>query len=101
MDNLFLLSFEQHILEQPFLRIEDVEVGSKLEGRVEKVLGRGVLVRLAEGITGWIPIEQSADVLPGSAKKNIGKEIMGWEKRFKEGSLIKCKVIISHELSLY
>jgi rRNA biogenesis protein RRP5 len=73
------------------LRIEDVEIGSKLEGTVEKILDRGVIVRLAEGITGWIPIEQTADVLP-DATKNAGKEIMGWEKRFKEGTKIKCRV---------
>jgi rRNA biogenesis protein RRP5 len=89
VDNLFLLSFEQHILDQPFLRLEEVEVGSKLEGTVEKIMDRGIVVKLADGITGWVPVEQSADVLP---KKNKGKELMGWEKRFKEGTKIKCRV---------
>ena len=92
MDNLFLLSFEQRVLDQPFLRIEDVEIGSKLEGTVQKIVDRGVIVRLAEGITGWIPIEHSADVLPAASKKGAGKELIGWEKRFKEGTTIKCKV---------
>ena len=92
MDNLFLLSFEQSVLDQPFLRVEDVEIGSKLEGTVEKVVDRGVILRLAEGITGWIPIEQSADVLPTISKKASGKDLIGWEKRFKQGSTVKCKV---------
>ena len=92
MDNLYLLSFEQRILDQPFLRIEDVEIGSKLETTVERLLDRGIVVRLAEGITGWIPLEQSTDVLPTTAKKNVGKEIMGWEKRFKLGTKVKCRV---------
>ena len=92
MDNLFLLSFEQRVLDQPFLRVEDVEIGSKLEGTVEKVVDRGVIVQLAEGITGWIPIEQSADVLPTASKKGSGKDLIGWEKRFKQGSTVKCKV---------
>jgi ribosomal protein S1 len=74
------------------LRLEDVDVGSKLEGIVENILDRGVIVKLADRITGWIPVEQTADVLPGTSKKSIGKDIMGWEKRFKEGSKIKCKV---------
>jgi rRNA biogenesis protein RRP5 len=77
------------------LRIEDVEVGSKLEGTIEKVIDRGIIVRLAEGITGWIPVEQSADVLPSTSKKSTGKELIGWEKRFKEGTKIKCKVCFS------
>ena len=92
LDNLFLLSFEQHILSQPFLRIEDVEIAAKLEGTVERVLERGVVMRLAEGITGWIPIEQSADVVPGSGGKMKGKDIIGWERRFKEGTKMKCRV---------
>jgi len=93
VDNLFLLSFEQHILDQLFLRLEDVEIGSKLEGTITKALDRGVIVKLAEGVTGWVPLEQSADVLPGASKKSVGKDIIGWEKRFKEGAKIKCKVL--------
>jgi DNA-directed RNA polymerase subunit E'/Rpb7 len=68
-------------------------VASKLEGTVEKILDRGVLVKLADGINGWIPVEHTADVLPGTTKKkNTGKELMGWEKRFKQGAKIKCRV---------
>ena len=88
-----MLSFEQHILDQPFLRLEDVEIGSKLEGTVEKVVERGIIVKLSEGITGWVPIEQSADALPGTNKKHTGKDLIGWEKRFKQGTNIKCKVL--------
>jgi ribosomal protein S1 len=73
--------------------MEDIALGSKLEGTVEKILDRGVLVRLADGINGWIPVEHTADVLPGTTKKkNKGQEIMVWEKRFKEGAKIKCRV---------
>ena len=92
VDNIFFLSFEQRILDQPFLRIEDVEVGSRLEGTVEKVLDRGIIVRIAEGITGWIPFEHSADVLPGPPKKQFSKDNISLERRFKEGSTVKCKV---------
>lgn len=67
-------------------------MGSNLEGTIEKVIDRGIVVRLAEGVTGWIPVEQSADVLPGTSKKSTGKELIGWGKRFKEGTKIKCKV---------
>lgn len=81
------------------MRLEDVEVASKLEGTIERILDRGMTIRLAEGVTGWIPVEQSADVLPGATKKNTGKEILGWEKRFKEGTKIKCKVRTSKELA--
>jgi rRNA biogenesis protein RRP5 len=93
VDNLFLLSFEQHILDQPFLRLEDVVIGSKVEGTVEKAMDNGIVVKLAEGITGWIPLEHTADILPGTTKKHKGKELVGWEKRFKEGAKVSCKVL--------
>lgn len=97
MDNLYLLSFEQRILDQPFLRLEDVEVGAVLEGFVEKTRDRSVIVKLAEGITGMIPLEHTADVLPAASKKHVTKDIIGWETRFKEGKSIKCRVGCSGE----
>jgi ribosomal protein S1 len=75
------------------LRIEDVEVGVILEGTVEKLLDKSVILKLAEGISGILPIEHSADILPGTTKHNIARENLGWQKRFKEGKKIKCRVI--------
>ena len=75
-----------------FLRLEDVELGTTLEGTIEKVGESGITVCLAEGISGWIPMQQSSDVLPGSDKKKTGKELLKWNKKFKEGAKIKCKV---------
>lgn len=92
VDNLFQLSFEQQVLEQPFLRLEDVEIASALEGTVERLLEKGIIVKLAEGITGWIAMEQSADALPTANKKAFGKQLIVWEKRFKEGSTVKVRV---------
>ena len=92
VDNLFQLSFEQRILDQPFLRLEDVEIGSGLEGTVERLLEKGIVIRLAEGITGWIALEQSSDALPTVSKKALGKQLIVWEKRFKEGSKVKVRV---------
>jgi rRNA biogenesis protein RRP5 len=99
VDNLFQLSFEQRVLAQPFLRIEDVEVGSTLTGTVERILDKGIVIRLAEGITGWISVEQSADALPTATEKAFGKQVMVWEKRFKEESVVKVKVRLCHHCS--
>jgi rRNA biogenesis protein RRP5 len=92
VDNLFQLSFEQRVLEQPFLRLEDVEIGSTLEGTVERLLEKGIILKLAEGITGWIAMEQSSDALPTAGQKAFGKQLIVWEKRFKEGSTVKVRV---------
>ena len=96
VDNLFQLSFEQRVLDQPFLRIEDVEIGSTLEGMVQRISEKGIVVRLAEGITGWVPVEQTADALPTEGKKAFGIQLIGWEKRFKEGSKLKVRAWITN-----
>ncbi|CCF32825.1 rRNA biogenesis protein RRP5, partial [Colletotrichum higginsianum] len=58
LDGMFLLSFEQNILDQPFIRLEDVPVGEVVSGKIEKVIVgengvSGLIVKLAEGITGY------------------------------------------------
>lgn len=87
MDGLFLLSLEPKILAQPFLRIEDVEVGSIVQGKVDKlILGpkgvTGVLINLAEGITGLVPETHMADVY-----------LQNPEKKFREGAPVKARVL--------
>ncbi|KAI9757772.1 MAG: rRNA biogenesis protein rrp5, partial [Candelina submexicana] len=87
MDGLFLLSMEQKILDQPFLRIEDVQVGSVVKGKIEKLIVnetgvRGVLVNLAEGITGLVPETHLADI-----------HLQHPEKKFKEGMSVTGRVL--------
>jgi rRNA biogenesis protein RRP5 len=87
VDGLFQLSFEKQILDQPFLRIEDVPIGQIVNGTVEKlVIGQdgvnGLLVKLAEGIIGFVPEIHLADV-----------KLQHPEKKFREGMKVKARVI--------
>lgn len=86
-DGFFLLSFEKTILEQPFLRIEDVPVGDVINGVVEKlVVGEngvhGLILKLAEGITGLVPEMHLSDV-----------RLQHPEKKFREGMKVKARVL--------
>lgn len=86
-DGLFLLSFEKSVLEQRFLRIEDVPVGDVVEGVVEKmVVGEngvhGLIVRLSEGISGLVPEMHLSDV-----------RLQHPEKKFREGMKVKARVL--------
>ncbi|KAI1862516.1 hypothetical protein JX265_009230 [Neoarthrinium moseri] len=92
MDALFQLSFEKHILDQPFLRIEDIPIGQVVNGTIEKlVIGQdginGLLVKLAEGITGFVPEIHLADV-----------KLQHPEKKFKEGLKVRARVISTDPL---
>lgn len=86
-DGLFLLSFEKTVLEQPFLRIEDVPVGEVVNGVVEKLIVgengvHGLILKLAEGISGLVPEMHLSDV-----------RLQHPEKKFREGLKIKARVL--------
>lgn len=86
-DGLFLLSFEKTVLEQPFLRIEDVSVGEVVNGVVEKLIVgengvHGLILRLAEGISGLVPEMHLSDV-----------RLQHPEKKFREGMKVKARVL--------
>ena len=87
MDGLFLLSMEQHVIDQPFLRIEDVELGSLVKGKIEKILMgslgiKGLIVSLADGITGLVPEIHFSDV-----------RLQHPERKFKEGMAVNARVL--------
>ncbi|KAK5955833.1 rRNA biogenesis protein rrp5 [Knufia fluminis] len=87
IDGLYVLSLEKSVIEQPFLRLEDVEAGKVVKGTIEKILigatgVRGLLVKIASGITGFVPNLHLSDV----ALKNP-------EKRYREGMSVKTRVL--------
>ncbi|KAI8966758.1 nucleic acid-binding protein [Daldinia sp. FL1419] len=87
IDGMFHLSFEKHILEQPFLRIEDIPIGEVVNGGIEKLMVNqdgvsGLLVKLAEGIVGFVPEMHFADV-----------RLQHPEKKFREGLKVKARVL--------
>ncbi|KAI9824997.1 MAG: hypothetical protein M1819_000626 [Sarea resinae] len=87
MDGMFIASMEPKVLSQPFLRIEDVTVGTVVKCKVEKLIVNakgvgGVLVNLAEGISGLVPEMHMADV-----------HLQHPEKKFKEGMPVTARVL--------
>jgi rRNA biogenesis protein RRP5 len=87
LDGIYLVSLEQRILEQPFLQIEDLTIGEVVKGKVDKLLINeagigGLLVKLADGITGLVPEMHMADV-----------KFLHPEKKFKEGLSVTARVL--------
>ncbi|KAJ5980771.1 hypothetical protein N7481_008069 [Penicillium waksmanii] len=87
IDNLYLLSYEQSVIEQPFIRLEDVTVGAIVKGKVEKLLVGatgmdGLIVSLADGITGLVPSMHFAD-----------SKLQFPEKKFREGLKISARIL--------
>jgi rRNA biogenesis protein RRP5 len=88
IDNFYYVSLKPSILEQTFLRLEDIPVGEIVRGTVEKlILGGtkgviGVLVKITDHITGLIPDVHLSDV-----------QMSHPERKFREGLPVKTRVL--------
>ncbi|CAD6443975.1 cfe07548-51c7-45c8-8d6d-b8eec6fe4037 [Sclerotinia trifoliorum] len=87
LDGVYLVSLEKSVLEQPYLRIEDLKVSEVVKGKVEKLIVNangvgGLLVNLAENISGLVPETHLADV-----------QLLHPEKKFKEGMSVTARVL--------
>lgn len=89
VDGVFLVSLEQKVLDQPFLRIDDVPVGQIVKGTFERFVINptnaqvgGMIMNLAEGISGLVPAMHMADVT-----------LMHPDRKFKPGQKLKARVL--------
>ncbi|EDN10819.1 conserved hypothetical protein [Histoplasma mississippiense (nom. inval.)] len=87
LDNLYLLSLERKVIDQPFLRLEDVTVGAVVKGKIEKLLIgpdgiSGLIVSLADGISGLVPGMHMSDT-----------KLQHPEKKFREGVQVSARIL--------
>lgn len=87
LDNLYSLSLERKVIDQPFLRLEDVTLGAVVKVTITKMLigesgVNGLIVSLTEGITGFIPSVHFADT-----------RLQFPEKKFREGMTITARIL--------
>lgn len=87
MDGLFIVSMEPKVIAETFLRVEDVKVGQIVKGTIEKLMLNergvsGMLVNIAEGISGLVLPIHMADVL-----------LQHPERKFREGSTVTARVL--------
>ncbi|ODH29330.1 hypothetical protein ACO22_03757 [Paracoccidioides brasiliensis] len=87
LDNLYLLSFERKVIDQPFLRLEDVTVGAVVKGKIEKLLTGpdgidGLIVSLADGISGLVPRMHLSDT-----------KLQHPERKFREGAQVFARIL--------
>ncbi|KAL8805230.1 MAG: hypothetical protein Q9182_002105 [Xanthomendoza sp. 2 TL-2023] len=87
MDGLFIVSLEPKVIAQPFLSIDDVQTGQIVRGTIEKLLIKesgvsGLIINLADGITGLVPEVHFSDI-----------HLHHPEKKFKEGAPITARIL--------
>ncbi|KAF7545721.1 hypothetical protein G7Z17_g8951 [Cylindrodendrum hubeiense] len=87
VDGVFQISFERTVLEQQYLRLEDVPVAAVVTCEIEKVVINengvgGLILKIAEGITGFVPEGHLSDV-----------HLQHPEKKFRQGMKVKARVL--------
>lgn len=87
LDGLFIITLNPSVISQPFLRIEDVQVGQLAKGTIEKMIvsGTGVtglVITLADGVSGMVNEMHFADV-----------KLQQPERKFKEGMSVTGRVL--------
>lgn len=87
IDGVYLASFEKSVLEQEYLRIEDVPVGNVVKGTIGRLIFQksgtsGLIVNLAKGISGLVPEIHLADI-----------QLQNPERKFKEGMAVTARVL--------
>ncbi|EPQ61392.1 hypothetical protein GLOTRDRAFT_124234 [Gloeophyllum trabeum ATCC 11539] len=82
-DGLLQLSMRPSILDQKFLQVSDVEVGSIIKGTIKKLTDSAMFVSISGSVDGVIWPNHYADI----ALKHP-------QKRFKPGSSIRCRVLV-------
>lgn len=92
MDGLFSISFAKSILDQQYIRLEDIPIGSVINGEVEKLIIKeqgvtGLIIKVAEGITGFVPENHMSDI-----------RLQNPEKKFRVGMKVKARVLSTNSL---
>ena len=87
IDGLFILSLKPSVIDQPFLRVQDVKVGQLVKATIQKLLigpdgVTAIILDLAKGITGLVPDLHFADV-----------RLQHPERKFREGMAVTARVL--------
>jgi rRNA biogenesis protein RRP5 len=88
VDNVYYVSLKQSVLDQTFLRLEDLVLGETVKGSVERlILGgskgvTGILVKLSDSISGLVPEMHMSDV-----------QLQHPERKYREGFPITVRIL--------
>lgn len=80
-DGLLLLSFEQKVLDQVFMQVDELAVGQQLKGTIHRLSEKGLFVNIQGSVHGVVWPAHYADI-----------KLKHPEKRFKVGGTVKARV---------
>lgn len=81
MDGVLLLSFEQKVLDQVFMTVDELSIGQVIKGTIRRLTEKALFVNIAGSVDGAVWPLHYADI-----------QLKNPEKRFKVGSSVKARV---------
>ncbi|ODV88206.1 hypothetical protein CANARDRAFT_26349 [[Candida] arabinofermentans NRRL YB-2248] len=83
VDNMYILTLDKKQIDQAFLRVEDIPIGSLVNGEVLKVItDKGLVLKISEAFEAFVPSTHMSDV-----------KLIYPERKFKIGSKVKGRVL--------
>ncbi|KAG1246557.1 hypothetical protein G6F68_014589 [Rhizopus microsporus] len=82
VDAMLVLTLQPSVLAEKYLRVTDIDVGSMVEGVVERIIPAGVILKLSKSISALVPAAHLADV-----------KLSHPEYKFKIGKKFQCRVL--------
>ncbi|CAG8745826.1 5447_t:CDS:2, partial [Acaulospora morrowiae] len=82
VDGLLLLSLQNSVLSQRYMRYEDVQIGDIVEGTIQKVIDNGIFVTISDNINAFASQIHIDDVV----QKYSGH-------KYKPGQFVRCRVL--------
>jgi len=87
IDGLYIVSLQKKVLEQPFLRVDDVPIGEVVKGTIGRIIVgaagiQGLIVNIAENVSGLVPQIHMSDIV-----------LQHPEKKFREGLTVTARVL--------
>ncbi|XP_077380962.1 protein RRP5 homolog isoform X2 [Festucalex cinctus] len=82
IDQIYRASLRKTVIEEPFFRYHDLQVGQIVEGRVSALLNRGMVVQLSSHIRGLVPRTHLSEIV-----------LKHPEKKYVEGMKVTCRVL--------
>ena len=87
VDGMFQVSFQKSVLQQRYIRLEDVPIGAQLTCDIEKLMidergVSGLILKVADGIRGLVPELHMSDY-----------HLQNPDKKFREGMKVKARVL--------
>ncbi|PVU93859.1 hypothetical protein BB561_002990 [Smittium simulii] len=82
MENCVLVSLKKSVVDEEYFKLDDVVLGKKIKGTVNKILENGIIVSLSKYVSSFVSAENLSDI-----------KLSKIEKKFQEGDKVTARVL--------